>query len=99
LDDEQLGGLSLAIGRAARKERNLSLAARHLVLSLTEDTTAAVAAAAKLPDLVRTFNFYASPLTPQKVTAKVGPQRRVSYRYGAMAPVCQYRVLKMFFFI
>ncbi len=68
MDDEQLGGLSLAIGRAARKERNLSLAARHLVLSLTEDTAPAVAAAAtKLPDLVRTFNFYASPLTPQKV--------------------------------
>jgi hypothetical protein len=73
LDDEQLGGLSLAIGRAARKERNLSMAARHLVLSLTEDTAAA---STKLPDLVRTFNFYASPLTPQKVTAKVGPQRR-----------------------
>ncbi len=73
MDDEQLGGLSLAIGRAARKERNLSMAARHLVLSLTEDTAAA---STKLPDLVRTFNFYASPLTPQKVTAKVGPQRR-----------------------
>jgi hypothetical protein len=67
LDDEQLGSLDLAIGRAARKERNLSLAARHLVLSLTEDTALA---ATKLPDLVRTFNFYASPLTPQKVTAK-----------------------------
>jgi hypothetical protein len=76
LDDEQLGGLSLAIGRAARKERNLSLAARHLVLSLTEDNAAVAAATTKLPDLVRTFNFYASPLTPQKVTAKVGPLRR-----------------------